>query len=167
MVMVRRGLPVLAIDVYERPQQFIEDLRAVFPEEATCVEPLREGDYHVRFEGLEVLPVERKTANDLLSSMTTRAKGDLNESRLENQLRRCMEKYGRVILLQEGMIWPSFDPGYCVAGNKPRHIPYVAVQAMLLKVQRELGAKYLITVDREATIQTLHWLHGYVQRKRL
>jgi len=79
------------------------------------------------------------------------------ETELFDQLGRCCRTYGRSILLVEGRLGAGRTPRGCIAGGRSRGVPYLAVQATLLKVQ-EMGVDVLWTNDSGETAKVLKWL---------
>lgn len=154
-----RTSPPLRIDRRERPRDFVDLVRLVVGEDRTELALLPCADYAVG----TALGVERKTAGNLVSSMT--AKVASGEKELWDQLGRCQQQYGAVALLVEGRLEAALgDPRGCIADGRARKVPWLAVQGTLWKVQDQ-GIRVVQVRTKDETCLALKWLWEKYRRQ--
>lgn len=144
----------LTISSNERPKFLIDDLKASLGEGNYEVGRLDCADYALGTD----LGVERKRADNLVSSLVKKLDKEGRPTELDDQMRRCLTKYKRVVLLVEGhVLVQTSAPSDLIVDGRIRHVPYMAVQAKLLKLQ-EKGVRIIWTDGMTETIATLVWL---------
>lgn len=108
------------------------------------------------------LIIERKAAQDLLSTYVKKKVGDGGQlvSRLRWQLAGCAAGFPtRVALLVEGTLEEQHTTGFTIANGYLRQVKFQAVQRLLLDLQYE-GYKLIRTADTADTVSTIASLHN-------
>ena len=157
---------MLLIDSREQPSMYVRQLQGLLAIEETQVLTLPAGDYlYCNHPTLSLeyskdhLLVERKKMGDFVSSFLQHNKN--GKRRLIDQLERCGQLAGQVVLLLEGVLKPALDPSWLIADGRARKFPYMAAQGLLLSLQTELGVRILWTETPVITQVLLVGLHSY------
>jgi ERCC4-type nuclease len=120
---------------------------AAIPE--SQVEFLHAGDYLLFDQDGHSIGIERKEIKDLL--------GSLAQGKLKRQL-QSLAQYDRGILLIEGH-WLVARDGTLTVHNKRSAWQPASIQAILLALQEQTGAKVLHTANYDETLLTLRMLN--------
>jgi ERCC4-type nuclease len=112
------------------------------------VEFLHAGDYLLFDQDGHSIGIERKEIKDLL--------GSLAQNKLKRQL-DSLRQYDRGILLIEGH-WLVLKDGTLCVHNKRSAWQPASIQAILLALQEQTGAKVLHTANYDETLITLRML---------
>jgi len=119
---------------------------------------LKYGDYLVLPPAGGVWAVERKEANDLISSIAS--------GRGKKQLRGCLDTYDRVFLLIEGILDPTPE-GYLLANGRFRKMHRRSLAAWL-RARKEDGVEVLWAPTATLSAHTIaHLLERKTNERRV
>lgn len=141
----------LIYDRREKPKELIEVVTRVVGD----VTPgwLSSGDYTT---ASKVWGVERKRIGNLASSIAKKMKDGSKE--FFNQLERCLQEYGRVYLVVEGLpVEATGDVRESVVEGRYRRVPYLSIQSAILWAQ-ERGVRVVWTAGFTETALFLNYL---------
>jgi ERCC4-type nuclease len=139
------------IDLYEKNEALIDELVNRLPCEKVI---LSAGDYQFHSHDNKVIGIERKSANDLLKTIT--------DNRLQEQIRKLVEEVDVAILLVAGKITRT-KSGKCRIGHRVYNIPYKFLVSQLHEASM-LGASILPIDNDDQSAATIIQLYEWFQR---
>jgi ERCC4-type nuclease len=115
---------------------------------------LKQGDYKFIGSNNEVVLIERKSVNDLYSSLIS--------GRVNKQLMRCLAETPNTFLLIEGKLKELH--GFLVTGNgRKSKYPFTGLSNFLTTVQSQ-GVRLLLSTDMESTARVVVSAYSWFQR---
>lgn len=109
-------------------------------------------------EGRGLIAIERKTVDDLISSMT--------EGRLSDHQLPELQKFDRAFLLVEGFYRPEPGTGRLKGFGRERRIMYSAVNNYLYSLSLNCGLRTIRSNSKDETAHMIVNLYNLLQKKR-